>query len=100
MSEEERKTSEKIDLIVDEMNSISTESAIQHIGAEIKTNINLTVVEIVGSNNSQFNNEQLIKRTTYLTDNNKRRPSSTQLSDRQTKSIQKLVTQNPINKPQ
>jgi len=76
MIEEERKASEKIDSIVTEMNSISRESNIQHLGAEIKTNIYFILHQIVGSNNIQLidydqsNKQEIIKKTTYITNDN------------------------------
>jgi len=101
MIEEEKKTSEKIDSIVTEINSISNESAIQHLGTEIKTNIHLIVHETVGSNNIQqldydhqhLNKQQIIKKTTYITnDNNINQTISS--SNHQNKSIQNLNKQN------
>jgi len=92
MADEESKASEKIDLIVTKINSITTESAIQNLTTEIKGNFNLTVHEIVQSDQSQFhddhqhsNKQQNIKRTTYIeTDITNNITSSTQLSDNQT----------------
>ena len=101
MSQEEKKASEKIDSIVEEINSITTESAIHQIGTEIKTNINLTLLETVGSSNPQAQFEQKqesFKRTTYLqTNQSNRRTSSTQSTDFQKKSIHQLAKQNPVN---
>ncbi|CAF4489597.1 unnamed protein product [Rotaria sp. Silwood2] len=73
MSEEERKASEKVDSIVNEINSTSTDSAIQQMSTQIKTQINLTVYEKVGSNKSENDvhsdeNDQkiVIKRTKVI----------------------------------
>ncbi len=101
MIEEERKASEKIDSIVTEMNSISRESTIQHLGAEIKTNINLILHETVGSNNIQLidydhsNKQEIIKKTTYITNDNINQKISS--SNHQTKSVKTLVKQNTPN---
>jgi hypothetical protein len=76
MSQEEKIASKTIDSIINEINSISTESAIQDIATEIKTNINLTVTETVGSNNTstqydrQLNRQHITKKTTFLDNNN------------------------------
>ena len=110
MSEEERRASEKIDLIVTEINTISTDSAIHDIGSETTTKIDLTVHETVGfkSTGQQFqpgSDDQFkqlsIKRTTFLhntSSNNKtsERPTSS-TSDHQTKTVPNLARQNPSN---
>lgn len=76
MSQEEKIASKTIDSIINEINSISTESAIQDIATEIKTNINLTVTETVGSNNTstqydrQLNRQHITRKTTFLENNN------------------------------
>lgn len=96
MIEEEEKASNQIHFIVNEINSISTESAIQQIGTQIKSQFNLTIHEIVGSNNSQNNSSTTnLKRTTYISNDNIHQTisSSTQISDQQTKSIHKSVNQ-------
>ncbi|CAF0788906.1 unnamed protein product [Rotaria sordida] len=116
MSEEERAASEKIDSIVNEINSISTDSAIQHLGTQIKTQINLTLYEKVGSNKSdkEFhfdeddqqikndNNERISKRTIFISNqSSNQNPSlhhtSTKSSDCQMTKISQLVKQNPLN---
>ena len=99
MSQEQRKAAEKIDGIINEISTISTESAFENIGAQIKTNINLAVTETVGSSNTQTTQEysttkqQQTKRTTYLDNNTSK---TTDQANFQDKSIHKLVKQNPI----
>lgn len=88
MSQEERKAAQTIDTIINEINSISTESAIQNIATEIKTNINLTVIETVGS--ATIHDQHTIKRTTYLETNP--RPSSGQSIQTQLKSTKQYPT--------
>jgi len=104
MSEEDKKASEKIELIVTEINSISTESAIQNLGAEIKSDFNLTIHETVGSNNPQqqfqydHDHQKQIKRTTFISNEMRNnRSSSAELIDQQIKPIHQFAKQNPIN---
>ncbi|CAF1272513.1 unnamed protein product [Rotaria magnacalcarata] len=100
MFEEEKKTSENIDLIVNEINSISTDSDIQQLG----TQINLTLYEKVGSNESysEFNfnsddqnrsnntNENIFKKITFMLNQSSNQttlqyPTSITLCDHQTR---------------
>jgi hypothetical protein len=100
MFEEEKKTSENIDLIVNEINSISTDSAIQQLG----TQINLTLYEKVGSNKSQnelnFNsddqnrsnntNDNIFLKITFMSNQSSNQttlqyPTSIKLCDHQTR---------------
>ncbi|CAF3476490.1 unnamed protein product [Rotaria socialis] len=104
MFEEEKKTSENIDLIVNEIKSISSDSAIQQLGTQIKTQINLTLYEKVGSNKSQsevnFNlddqnrsnntNENIFKKITFMSNQSSNQttlqyPTSIKLCDHQTR---------------
>lgn len=104
MSQEEQKATEKIDAIVNEINTITTESAFEHIGAQVKTNVNLAVIEVVGSSNTQIQQEysatkqQLIKRTVYVDNTSQvKQSSTTDRADFQDKSIHKIAKQNPVN---
>ncbi|CAF3481674.1 unnamed protein product [Rotaria sp. Silwood1] len=107
-SDEERKASEKIDSIVNEINAVSTNSNIQHLGAQIKTQINITLYDKVGSNKSenlfifdeddqQINNDNtdhIVKKTTFFTNQSSNQDSSllqpsTKSSDHQMKTNKK-----------
>lgn len=100
MQQEEKKAAEKINAIVDEINTISTESAFQNIGAQVITNISVDVVETVGSNNelTRESNVTHFKKTTYLTNETQaKQTTTTNPTNFQGKSIHKLVKDNPAN---
>ena len=103
MTQEEKKAAEKISAIVDEINTISTESAFQNVGAQITTNINVDVIQTVGSSTQvqqeyTTTKQQHVKRTIYLENESQfKQSSTTDQTNFQGKSIHKLARENPSN---